>query len=501
MFVAMGYPSAGRHLQALIVAAVLSFAAACSSGAADEVQARIDAVEKNLIPAVVDAGTEPAGMSLADRMRHYLVPGVSIAVINDGQIEWAKGYGVAEAGGAVPVTADTVFQACSVSKPISVTGIMLLAQSGAIDISRDVNDYLRSWRLADNEFTTTEKATVRRLMSHTGGINVSGFGGYPAGSAVPTLLEVLDGTPPATTEPIRVVSVPGSRASYSGGGMEVLHQMAEDVAGTPFRAYMHDNLFARLGMASSDFVQPMEGALLQRAAKGHDVDGVVMAGGWNTYPELIAAGLWTTPSDLARVILEVQRAATGGQGAVLSHETAAEILTMQPNSNFGLGFGLINGTGGLIFQHSGSNFGYKSFIAGYRDRGQGVAVMINSDNGYTLSMEIARGVAKVYGWPDFKPEEASLIDVPPAALEPYVGDYAQDGGSMTFQVLLDGSGLVFKFVGVLAERLDMYPTATDTFLLRSQLPGTLTFARDGAGSVTGFSIALQEGGTIAATRR
>ncbi len=484
-----------------IVALAISFVAACSSSSTDDVQSRIDAVENNLIAAVINAGSVPAGMSLTDRMQHYLAPGVSIAVINNGAIEWAKGYGVIEAGVTQPVTPDTVFQACSVSKPVSVTGIMLLAQSGTIDISRNVNDYLKSWRLADNTFTTTEKATIQRLMSHTGGTNVSGFFGYPAGSAVPTLFEVLNGTPPATTDPIQVVYVPGSRSSYSGGGMEVLQQMAEDVTGISFRTYMNDNLLSKLEMNSSDFVQPMEGPLSARAAKGHDVDGAVMPGGWNTYPELIAAGLWTTPSDLARLLIEVQEAATRNQGAALSQQTALQILTMQPNSNFGLGFGLINGNGGLIFQHSGSNVGYKSFIGAYKDRGQGVAVMINGDNGYTLSMEIVRSVAKVYGWPDFKPEEAKLIDVTPFVLQSYAGDYKQTDGATTFQVYVSDNGLMMKFVGVISERLDMYPTDTDTFLLRSQLPGTLTFSRDGSGNVTGFTIALQEGGTIVATRK
>ncbi len=501
MAIVLSMSTVSRCHRRVAIVFTLVFLAACSSAGTNDVAARIAAVERNLIPAVIETGSHPAGMSLAERMEHYLMPGVSIAVINDGQVEWAKGYGVTEAGGTQAVTADTVFQACSVSKPISVTGMMLLAQSGALDISRDVNDFLTSWRLADDEFTATEKATVERLMSHTGGTNVSGFGGYPAGSAVPTLLQVLGGSPPANTEPIQVVYIPGSRSSYSGGGMEVLQQMAEDVAGVPFRDYMRDNLLSKLGMASSDYVQPMEGPLSERAAKGHDADGVVMPGGWNTFPELVAAGLWTTPSDLSRVILEVQRAATLDQGAVLSQATAQRILTRQPNSNFGLGFGLISGTGGLIFQHSGSNFGYKSFIAGYKDRGQGVAVMTNGDNGYTLTMEIARSVAKVYGWPDFKPEEAALVEIPVFALERYAGDFKQVDGEMTFQVYVSDNGLMMKFVGALSERLDLYSLGADRFLTRSQLPGTLTFTRDGSGNITGFELALQEGGTITAARR
>ena len=349
-------------------------------------------------------------MPLSERMRHYLVPGVSIAVINDGRVEWAKGYGVAEAGGSEPITADTVFQACSVSKPVSVTGIMLLAQSGAIDTARNVNDFLRSWRLADNAFTTTEKATIQRLMSHTAGINVSGFGGYPAGSTIPTLLQVLNGVPPANNEAIQVVAVPGAQFSYSGGGMEVLQQMAEDVTGTSFQTHMKNSVFSRLGMNSSDFVQPLAGSLAMRAAKGHDLDGNVLPGGWNTYPELIAAGLWTTSSDLARLLMEVQNAAATNTGALLTQQTAARILTQQPNSTMGLGFVITNGKGGLMFNHTGSNIGYKSYVAAYRDRGQGIAVMTNGESGISLLMEIVRATAKVYGWPDRFVEEVRLVE-------------------------------------------------------------------------------------------
>ncbi len=491
----------------LIVAAfVISFLAACSSAHTDDVQSRIAAVENSLIPAVVNTGSEPAGMSLSDRMQHYQVPGVGIAVINDGRIEWAKGYGVTEAGGSQAVSPDTVFQACSVSKPVSVTGIMLLAQSGVIDISRNVNDYLRSWHLADNDLTTKEKATIRRLMSHTGGINVSGFGGYPAGSAIPTLLQVLNGAPPANTEPIQVIYEPGSQYSYSGGGMEVLQQMAEDVTGMPFQSYMKNSLFNRLGMNSSDFVQPMAGPLALNAAKAHDIDGNVIPGGWNTYPELIAAGLWTTPSDLARLLIEVQKAATTNNGTLLTQQTAASILTQQPNSITGLGFAIINGKGGLLFNHSGSNAGYKSFFAAYRDRGQGIAVMTNGENGMGLFMEIVRAVAKVYDWPDRFVEEATLVDVPLAVLQSYVGNYTAtiQGQSLQVRISLSGTTLLMKCaVAGTGQGSDMFPTTTETFLVKDNalIPGRLTFLRNASGAVEGFTIALQSGGRIEATRR
>ena len=496
-----------QHKLLVVVAFVISFVAACSSTATNtgDVNSRIAAVENSLTASVINAGSDPSGMALSDRLQHYLVPGISIAVINNGEIEWAKGYGVAEAGGTRAITPDIVFQACSVSKPVSVTGIMLLAQSGVIDISRNVNDYLTSWHLADNELTKTQKATIQRLMSHTAGVNVSGYEGYPAGSAIPTLLQVLNGTAPATTAPVKIIYEPGSQFSYSGGGMEVLQQMAEDVTGLSFQSYMKSNLFSRLGMNSSDFVQPMAGPLAMRAAKAHDMDGVMMPGGWRTYPELIAAGLWTTPSDLALLLVEVQKAATTDKGTLLTRQTAMRILTQQPYSSTGLGFVLTNLKGGLLFSHSGSNFGYKSYMIAYRDRGQGVAVISNGDNGLALIMEVVRAVAKVYGWPDTFIQEAGLVDVPPSVLQSYVGKYVATYEQQTLQleVYLAGNTLMIKtaFMGT-GNRSDLYPTATNIFLLKEDtlVPGAITFLKDSYGNVTSLTIALQAGGTIMATK-
>lgn len=489
------------------VAAFALILSACSSttGTDDGVPSRIAAVENGLIAAIINEGTDPAGMNLSDRLQHFLVPGVSVAVIHGGRIEWAKGYGVTEAGGTQAVTAFTVFQASSVSKPVSVTGMMLLAQSGLIDINRNVNDYLTSWQLPDNALTVDEKATVRRLMSHTGGTNVSGYAGYPAGSAVPTLLQVLNGAPPADTDPVRVIYKPGSQYSYSGGGMEVLQQMTEDVSRMSFPSYMKTFLLTPLGMNASDFVQPMTGFLAGRAAKGHDMDGTVMPGGWRVYPELVAAGLWTTPADLALLFIEVSRAATADAGVVLTRQTAESILTQQPNSSMGLGFQLVNGRGGLIFNHSGSTIGYKSYATMYRDRGQGVVVMSNGDNGYALNMEIIRAVAKVYGWPDAGVTRVSLAAVPLSVLQTYVGTYTGtlEGFPLQLDIYLNGNALMIKSRSRgTGTRSDLYPISAVDFLLRDDtiITGAVTFVKDGGGNVTGLTITLGGGGTVTAAK-
>jgi CubicO group peptidase (beta-lactamase class C family) len=191
----------------LLCSCVLLLAGCAGTSHAPIAEDRIRAVEQNLLPAVVEAGIQPSGMSLQDRMSHYLVPGVSIAVINNGQIEWARGFGVTEAGGTRQVTANSVFQAASISKSLAATAVMFMAQSGLIDINREVNDYLTSWKIPDNQYTASQKVLVRHLLSHTGGTTVSGFTGYRYDESVPSLLQVLDGLPPANSEAVRVEAV------------------------------------------------------------------------------------------------------------------------------------------------------------------------------------------------------------------------------------------------------------------------------------------------------
>ena len=136
-------------------------------------------------------------MTLVERMSHYNIPGVSIAVINNGEIEWARGYGVRENGGNVPVTTTTLFQAGSISKPVAAMAALFLVQQGKLALDEHVNTKLVSWKLPENEYTTGQKVSLRGLLSHTAGLTVHGFPGYTANEEIPTLLQILDGIEPA----------------------------------------------------------------------------------------------------------------------------------------------------------------------------------------------------------------------------------------------------------------------------------------------------------------
>ncbi|HUK89666.1 MAG TPA: serine hydrolase domain-containing protein, partial [Blastocatellia bacterium] len=275
-----------------------------ASGPDDE--AKIREVTQNLLPAVQLKGRSNA-MNLVDRMRYYRIPGVSVAVINNGRIEWARGFGVRDAGSGEPVTAETLFQAGSISKPVAAAGVLHLVEEGRLSLDDNVNDKLKSWRLPENEFTEKRKVTLREILSHTGGLTVHGFPGYATDAPLPTLTQVLDGTKPANTAPIRVDVEPGTIYRYSGGGYTVMQQLLIDVMGKPFPEILDQTVIERAGMMHSTYQQPLPNNLQGKTATAH-IHGEPIKGRWHVYPEMAAAGLWTTPSDLALFAMEIQRA-------------------------------------------------------------------------------------------------------------------------------------------------------------------------------------------------
>ena len=357
---------------------------ALSSG--DVVEANIQAVEHGYI------GT------MTDRMKYYKVPGVSIAVINHGVIEWARGYGIEETDTTQSITDDSLFQAGSISKPLAAMAALYYVQTGMLSLDEDVNNKLVSWKVPDNEYTQNSKVTLRRLLSHGAGLTVQGFMGYAENEKLPTLLQVLDGEPPANSEPIRVFMVPGTKWEYSGGGYVVVQQLLEDVTGKPFSEMMQDTILEKLEMVHSTYEQPLPQSLFSVATTGHNTGGNAIDGNWHTYPEMSAAGLWTTPSDLAYFIIEIQQSAGGNSNRILSTEMTQQMLTRQIGE-WGLGL-QVGGNGNTAwFAHGGQNAGFSCGMFGFIENGQGAVVMTNSDNGYRLAKEIIDTIAGVYKWP------------------------------------------------------------------------------------------------------
>ena len=398
---------------------------------ANDLAGRIQRVENGLLPSTVIKGQSLPTMKLADRMKYHKIPGVSIAVINDYKIEWARGYGLREAGTDEAVTPDTLFQAGSVSKTLTAVTVLRLVQQGRLNLDEDVNHKLVSWKIPENEFTKNEKVTIRRLLTHTAGLTGSSSGEYPAGTAAPTLLQVLDGQKPATTPPIRVIEVPGSRQFYSSSSFFVLQQLLSDVTGKPFPQLVEELILRPLKMESSSFEQPLPRSFQMRAASGHYPGDKVVEGKWHIKPEMAAAGLWTTASDLARFVVEIQKSTAGRSNKILSKATTNRMLTSEQKrisggegvlvEERGLGFELKTAKNVVRFSHGGRTTGYNCQIIGFSN-GQGLVVMTNGYN-QGLVREIVRSVAQEYAWIEYLLRERTIVNVEAHLLEGYAGEY------------------------------------------------------------------------------
>jgi CubicO group peptidase (beta-lactamase class C family) len=410
-------------------------------------------------------GGAPSWADLSERMARRGVPGVSLAVIEGDEVVRAEGFGVREAGGADPVTPETLFLAGSISKPLAAVGALRLVEQGRLALDADVNGYLRSWRLPASG-GWQPRITLRQLLSHTAGLTVHGFPGYPRDAAIPTLVQVLDGEPPANTPPIRVNLLPGVQFRYSGGGYCVLQQLMVDVTGRPFPELMAELVLGPAGMARSTYENPLPEARWAEAATGHRAGAKPVAGKWHVYPEMAAAGLWSTPTDLARFAIELRRAASGRPSGLLSSGTAAQMLTRvvrtdrswQPEIGLGL---FLNGTGEKgRFGHSGSDEGFVSALEAYREQPHGAVVMTNADEGGAVIQELMRGLAADHGWPAYTPEPPEAVAVEPTALARHAGTYELEIGKRVV-VRPEPNGLSIELDG--QAPVPIRPRAQDRF--------------------------------------
>jgi CubicO group peptidase (beta-lactamase class C family) len=319
-----------------MAAGVTAFAVAISPAAA----ATAAPFEAKLRRAVTVLGAPQSGLSLAERMRHYNVPGLSVAVINNCRLTLARGYGEAERGKIVKPT--TLFQAGSISKPVAAAGAMRLVDDGRLSLDRDVRTVLRGWKVPDSPHLADKPVTLRGLLSHGAGLSVHGFRGYAKGEPFPTVVQVLNGEKPANSEAVVVAQPPGSWR-YSGGGYTVAQLLMTEAAGEPFPQILQRLVLKPLGMTQSSFEQPLPEVRHALAATGYRADGKPVDGKWHSYPEMAAAGLWTTPSDLSRFLLGVHHASQGKADTFLSRAAAEAMITSQTGIH-GAGF-VLSGKG------------------------------------------------------------------------------------------------------------------------------------------------------------
>lgn len=360
------------------------------------------AIEARVLPVVQIRGEEQF-FSLETLMKELKVPAVSIAVIEQGQVVWAKAYGVREQGRSAGVNTQTRFQAASISKPVNALTVLRVAQEKGLDLDAPVNGYLKSWRIPKHEWSESQPVTLRHLLSHTGGTTVHGFSGYQHGAPFPSTTQILSGQSPSNSPRVFVDKTPGASFRYSGGGTVITQLMLEDQLGRPYPDIASKYALTPLKMTHSSFAQPQDAATLALAAVGHDANGSVIPGKYQVHPEMAAAGLWTTPTDLAQFLIAVAKARKGQAGPI-SPETAKQMTKIQfslgdPGMGMGLGPFLRSFNGHPAFGHGGSNRGYRCEMIAGLDGRFGYAIMTNSDNGDVLIQAISRTLLSQPGWP------------------------------------------------------------------------------------------------------
>lgn len=340
--------------------------------------------------------------TIEERMKHYGVPGVSIAVIDDFKIAWVKSYGVMDTVSKRPVTDSTLFQAASISKPVFTMAVLKLAELGAVKLDEDVNAQLTSWKIPENEFTATEKVTLKRLLGHVAGTTVHGFDGYVPGEPLPTLNQILRGEAPSDSPPIVVDQIPGSNWRYSGGGYCVASQLVLDAKGGTIPQHMDELVLKPLGMSRSTYQQPLPEAWTHNAASGYLPDRSAVKSKWHVYPELSPDGLWTTATDLAHFVIDLQKSITSDSGKVLSRATAMQMVEPFVAPYGAVGMGLEEKSGETYFEHGGWNEGFCGQIYGHVKNGKGAVILINA-NQPAFMAEVIRSIARAYDWPAFVP--------------------------------------------------------------------------------------------------
>lgn len=469
-----------RALLVAVAAAALHGCGSTASGDSVPDDRRFDAIVSAVRPALVVEGEQTPPATLAQRMETLNVPGVSIAVFEGGEIVWARAFGVADVESGRAMTTETLLQAASISKPVAATAALDLVEDGRLALDEDVNRVLTSWKVPAGDVPGA-MVTLRDLLTHTAGLSVSGFPGYGPDTTVPGTAGVLRGE--GNTPAVGVAIAPRTEWRYSGGGYTAMQQAVEDVTGRPFAEVMAERVLGPLGMTHSTFVQPLPEARRADAATGYRADGTPVDGRWHVYPEQAAAGLWTTPSDLARWAIAIQDARRGGTHPVLQTDTLAQMLTPAAIGGHGLGPGLP--LDGRYFGHGGANEGFRCLLTAQVNGTQGVAVMTNGDSGSRLASEVMLSAAAVLGWKDHEPQRKRMVTLSAEQLTRVAGRYVNPTrADRILEVRVKGPDIVVTSLWD-DDSVVLTPEAADSFFSRDEgYSMTVELPGDGDGPAT-----------------
>jgi len=477
-----------RRLGSVLGMCLLTFSNAVFANAT-----AVEVIENSVKANIWIKGEPDPSASIVERLEQSDVPGLSIAVVHNGKIDWAKGYGMAI--GTTPVDANTLFQAGSISKPVAALAALKLVEQGKLKLDTDVNHYLEQWKLGGEPLTKDNPVTLRQLLTHTGGLTVHGFPGYATGDQLPTTSEVLSGD--GNTNTVEVDVKPGSHWRYSGGGYTVMQKMVEDVTGLPFADYIDNQILKPIGMTNSTYQHELTERLKPRASAAYDGEGNRFPVIYNDYPEKAAAGLWTTPTDLAIYIMHMQSIMAGADNGILKKSTVEAMFSMH-RENWGLGPALFEVDNQLAFEHGGKNLGFTNSFAAFVNKGEGIVVMSNGDNGGAVIPDIMTAISEYYDMGTHTRNAIDPIALDPDELNAYVGKYKMmsdigfDGDFIIEMSVIDGV-LMAKVPVVNQYEKELYrlvPTDKETFT-NAVTGHSAVFSRNSAGEVSNLLVSDQ----------
>lgn len=431
--------------------------------------------------------------NIIDRMKFYKIPSVSLAVINNGKIEWTKTYGYADIETKRLTNTTTLYQVASITKSVNALGIMKLIQEGKLSLTKDIRTYLKTWTFPDNEFSKNKLITLKNLLSHTAGLSVHGFIGYSVNDTLPTINQILNGERPANNEPVKPMYPVNEHFEYSGGGYSVIRKILDDNISSNYDSLMQAVVLKPLKMTNSTFSQPLL-PQYKNYAYGSDKEMQRLKGNYYIYPEQSAGGLWSTATDIAKFVLSIQNDLKGSPNSLINKRLSEQMLTPVLN-NYAFGFGVVEKGGEKYFWHEGESYGYNSMYYGSFTTGKGVVILTNAypSNGHPFIQELLNSVTTTYGWKDFyNPIKKRLALVPDTLLTKYIGDYYSENPQMKISITRNGNELELT-----ARRPEkMYATKLDTFFLASSPNDNCIFSSSKKDGVIDTFEIIQNGKTI-----
>ncbi|WP_282089144.1 serine hydrolase domain-containing protein [Aquimarina algiphila] len=412
---------------------------ACKSDSISKMNIGIEKIENGLITTASINGKN-GEYNIYKRMEYYGVPGVSISVIDKDTFRIKKGYGLRNIEQKDSIDSNTIFQAASVSKPITCFAILKMVESNLVSLDVDVNSYLKNWKIDYSNYKDSTRVTLRQLLSHKSGLSVRGFQGYENKDSIPNLISILNGTSPSNNTPVKLKFQPGSDWSYSGGGYVVVQKIIEDVLQERYSDAMDSIVLKPLKMDSS-FFDPTFADKNKNVALGYNYDRSLVGSGWRFYPELAAAGLWTTPSDILKFIVAIGDSLNKKPNSLLTADSAKEMLD--------LGLFVDNKEEPTVFSFRGTNKGYRCEFIGFTKNGEcnGAMVMTNSYAGRYLIQEILRSITRQYDWRyPFAKEPVEFIQnlTNNKPIHQFSGDYQYADSKFVFSVKPSDSLLLIE---------------------------------------------------------